>query len=690
MTTRARQLQAAMNELRRGQPSAARRLIAPLLADNPGDVECLYWDAEARAHIGDQQGARRQLEAATALRPDLPVLFMALARVCAVLGDWDAAMVASSACLEREPDNALAHFLRGEAWRQRGDASSALRAYRAALSAEPRLVEAHNNSAALLAQTGAIDEAVAHYKAALSLQPDFVHVWMNLADVLTIAGRIREAIEAYRSALAIAPGLATGHNDLALALLRVGELDAAEQHARKAVDLDPGRAIAHANLGAILKDQGYVADAVAACQESIARDEFCWLGWSNLLSISCYVDGEKASETRARALGAYASAVTRSVGPVARPAPRHRPGAKVRIGYVSADFRDHAVYYFLAPILEAHDRERFELFCYDCSTVRDAANQRLRATRTQWRDSAALADQELADLVRADGIDILVDLMGHTADNRLNVFARRPAPIQVNWLGWPGSTGLAQIDFRLVDAHIAAGLDDERNGAEQLIALPDTWLCYRADPRAPDIAKRTASSDSIMTFGSFNAVQKQSPRTLDTWSRLLLAAPRSRLIVAGIAAGRARHRLEQHFAAVGLLDRVEMLAPCGIEDFFALHARVDVALDPFPFNGSTTTLHSLWMGVPVVTLAGRTHAGRMGVSIMKNLDLDRLIAVTESDYVDAAIEAARDREWRADFRAGIRTRMQHSPLMQASRFTHALEGIYEAMLQQQNQPAALG
>jgi predicted O-linked N-acetylglucosamine transferase (SPINDLY family) len=568
--------------------------------------------------------------------------------------------------------NADACFALGEARRLEGDDAGAIAAYRLALAADKSFIAAHNNAALLLARAGRMDEAAAHYEAALRLDDSIPAVHYNCAMALDACGRTGDAIEAYSRAVALAPDFANAQLNLGTLLHACGDLDAAEDHLRQAARLAPQLALPHANLGTVLKDQGYTGEALAACVEAIRRDPDCLLGWSNLFVNASYLADEIAPDQLAAWFRQYDTgrAIANSAPPPARPASRGR----VRLGYVSADFRDHAVSYFFEPVLAAHDRARFDIFCYDCGSIADAVTERLRATETTWRACAAASDDELARLIQQDGIDILIDLMGHTAGNRLPVFARRPAPLQGTWLGWPASTGLAAIDFAIVDRYIAEAPLDPRLYAERPLALPHTWLCYRPDAAAPPVSDIVASP---ITFGSFNGVYKLGTRVLDTWCRLLQAVPESRLLIVGVPPGRGGARLREAFAARGIAgDRIELAAPCPIEAFYGHLSRVHVALDPFPFSASTTTLHTLWMGVPVVTLAGTTHAGRMGCSIMRNAGLARLIAHNDEEYVALAASLAADTEALRAFRGSLRDTLRGSPLMDVTGFTRALEAAY--------------
>ena len=500
----------------------------------------------------------------------------------------------------------------------------------------------------------------------------------NLAGTLDAAGRIEDAVQEYRRVIQLAPGRASVHNDLGLLLHALGELDAAQDCLAQAIRLEPGFALAHANLATILKDQGDIHLAYLHARSAVQADPALFLGWVNLLFALPYLsDVLPADEVR----DVY-SAFGNAIGPVPPRRSTQQPrDAKLRIGYVSADFRDHAVTYFFEPVVERHDRGRFDVVFYDLTQEPDEVNERLRQYGgATWVDAAAFDDVELCRRIAADDIDILVDLMGHTAGNRLLAFASRPAPIQVNWLGWPSTTGLAAMDYVVSDPYVDADAASPLKGPEKVIHLSSTWVCYRPDNTAPDPAPDPSAAGCPPTFGSFTGIHKIGDRAAKAWAELLLRIPSARLLIAGVPPGRAHQRLLDRFSALGIdPQRLVLRAPDSLGHFFAWHADVDVALDTFPFNGCTTTLHSLWMGVPVVSVAGNTHAGRMGLSILRNLGLDDLVADDVGSYIDKAAELVVDRPRLELLRRSLRDRLRASPLMDEAGFVAKFESTLYAI-----------
>ena len=353
------------------------------------------------------------------------------------------------------------------------------------------------------------------------------------------------------------------------------------------------------------------------------------------------------------------------------------PARRLRIGYVSGDFRKHAVEHFIEPILAAHDHQAFEITAYSNLVVIDDSTRRLRAHCDRWREIYALSDDAAADLIAADGIDILVDLSVHSEGNRLTVFARKPAPVQMTYLGFPASSGLPAIDYRIT----AAGLDlpGVNEGPEQLLALPDCYFCYQPPRKAPDVKESPFRSAGFVTFGSCNRLSKINPDVIATWSKVLQATPDAKLQLLAIALGEPatrRYILEQ-FAGEGIpAARLTLLPSTDETGYLAAHHNIDIALDPFPFNGGTTTLHALWMGVPIVTLAGQLPVGRMGSNTLAAAGLGDLIASSIDQYIEIAATLAADNKRLTDLRRGMRARLKASPLMQAGQFTSNLESLY--------------
>jgi predicted O-linked N-acetylglucosamine transferase (SPINDLY family) len=411
-------------------------------------------------------------------------------------------------------------------------------------------------------------------------------------------------------------------------------------------------------------EQGKIEEAVAACRQAVKLRPDLGEARSNLAFSLNFVDHISAGEVfethrewdirHGRPMPDSVYTNDRSIG------------RRLKIGYVSADFRLHSVAYFLEPLLRSHDRGRLEVFCYSDVSAPDTAT----------------AHDALADRIRNDGIDILVDLAGHTSKNRLPVFARKPAPVQVTWLGYPNTTGLDAMDYRLVDAVTDPEGEADAFASEALVRLPGGFLCYGGRDDAPAPGAAPSLETGFVTFGSFNNLAKLSGATLDVWARLLDRLPSARLLLKGkpFAEAATRAIYLDRLAERGVTaDRVELVAWLPEEAHLAVYDRVDIALDPFPYNGTTTTCEALWMGVPVVTLRGDRHAGRVGASLLTQIGLNDLIADSVESYVEAAAALAGDPARLDELRHALRPRMAASRLCDGPAFAREVEGAYRTM-----------
>ena len=492
------------------------------------------------------------------------------------------------------------------------------------------------------------------------------------------AGRLALAEVGYRQVLAADDTSAETWSNLGFCLIQQRDPHRAESACRRAIELNPKLANAHANLANALMRQARVDEAIAALRTAIGLNPNLRVAHENLLVAMNYRPTHTPHDVYAEHV-AWAQRHANHLGDDAPPHANDRDESRrLRIGYVSPDFRRHSVAFFIGPLLAAHDREQVEIFCYSDVEQPDDTTARIQQLAEHWRDCRSIADDRLAQIVRDDRIDILIDLAGHTAGNRLLAFARRPAPVQVTYLGYPNTTGMAAMDYRITDALAdPPGLTDAFHTV-QLIRLPRSAWCYRPPAEAPRVADAPPSvSAGHVTFGSFNKLAKISPSCLDAWAELLRMTPGSRMIIKSTALGDAtlRQRLATEFAARHVAaGRVDILGPIAATfEHLAMYARVDVALDTFPYHGTTTTCDALWMGVPVVTLAGQTHVSRVGVSLLHAVGLDDLVAQTPQQYVEAASQLAGDALKLRQLRSDLRGRMKSSPLMDASSLAREIE-----------------
>jgi protein O-GlcNAc transferase len=547
------------------------------------------------------------------------------------------------------------------------------------LELKPDYPEAHNNLGILRKAQGRPDEAVACYRRALELRPTYFDAHNNLGNAFQTLGKLDDAIACYRRALALKPNLPWGHNNLGVALKDRGNLDESVACFRRTLQLMPGYAEGHNNLGIALKEQGMLDEAADCYRRAVELKPDSAGAHSNLvytLNFSADCDARQIYAAARRWNQQHAERLAKSSTPHANQRSADR---RLRIGYVSPDFRLHPVGRFLLPLVEAHDHREFEIFCYASLPVEDAISERFRTCADVWRSVFACSDEKLAEMIRQDRIDILVDLTMHMADNRLLVFARKPAPVQVTYLAYCGTTGLSAIDYRLSDPYLDPPGCDEAVYSEQTVRLPETYWCYGPPSEAPPCSGVPALQSGHVTFGCLNNFCKVTGATLAAWSRLLQAAPDAHLLLHAQAGGH-RDRVRDYLSGQGVsADRLSFAEKVSLAEYFRLYARIDVALDPFPYGGGTTTCDALWMGVPVVSLAGQTAVGRGGLSILTNAGLPELAARDVDDYVRIAAALASDVPRLTELRSTLRERMQRSPLMDASRFARNVEAAYRGM-----------
>jgi predicted O-linked N-acetylglucosamine transferase (SPINDLY family) len=615
-------------------------------------------------------------------QPDSPEAHHFLAIALHRQGRLDDAIAAYRRVTELGPGFAETHSNLGLALMAQGRHDKAAAACRQAIALRPDFVEAHNYLGIALQRCGKLAEAVGAYRAAIALRPNFPEVFSNLCVALHVLGQFDEAVAAGRRAVALRPGFAEAHNNLGYALEAQGRPAEAITAYRRAIELAPGYAQAYNNLGNALQSQGRLDEAVASYREALRVDPNHATAHSNLLL--CL--NARAEQDPAAMFSEHRKWGERFGTPATAAAGRHGndpdPDRRLRIGYVSPDLRIHSVAFFFEPLIAAHDRDAVEAFCYSSAVRPDAVTERLRRLADGWREIGAMNDADVAEQVRADGIDILVDLAGHMAGNLLTMFAHKPAPVQVSYIGYPNTTGLDAVNYRLTDA-LADPQGQESYYCETLVRLPRCFLCYAPPDDAPAVAPPPEAKAGSVTFGSFNHLRKVTPEVIAMWSRILVAVPAARLVLKAkpLAEAATRDRFYALFERNGIeRHRIEFLGwDPSLGGHLDLYGRVDIALDPFPYNGTTTTCEALWMGVPVVTLEGCAHAGRVGVSLLTAVGLGDLVAHSPDDYVAKVAALANDPARRTDLRGRLRGMMAASPLCDAAGLARSIEAAYRDM-----------
>jgi protein O-GlcNAc transferase len=526
-----------------------------------------------------------------------------------------------------------------------------------------------------------VERAARYLSQAIARDPTIAAYHVQLGNALTALGRLDEAADAVRRALVIAPCLAEAHCNLGCILIRQGDAASAMAHLRRAIEIDPRFAGAHQNLGAALFGQGRISDAVGSFRHAIASDPMLAPAYASLgMCLSFLPDV---------GYGLIADTARRWSQLLPRPAeqPAHAnsavPHRRLRIGYVSADFRIHAVASFIESVLAAHDGSAIETFCYSNTRDEDDTTVRIKGLVDGWRSIVALGDDAAAALIRADRIDILVDLSGHTEGERLALFVRKPAPIQCTWLGYWATTGLPEIDYIIADRFVVP-VGHERHYSEKPFRLPDSYLCFTPPALLIAVSDPPALRNGFITFGSCNNILKINTGVIALWSRLLSEVPRSRLVLRAAFLGVAavREEIARQFAAVGVApERLDLLGGIDRAGLLATYNDIDIALDPFPYGGGTTTAEALWMGVPVVSLRGDRFSGRVGESILTSVGLPGLVAADAEGYIATAAALAANPSHLGYLRARLRGMVVGSSLCDAERFTRHLEAAYRSMWQ---------
>jgi protein O-GlcNAc transferase len=579
--------------------------------------------------------------------------------------------------LQANPDEADAWYLLGLACQRQARPAEAAECYRHVIERDPHNADAYNNLGAALEGLGYLDEAARCFEKAAHLRPDAPVVHYNLGVALAGQRKLEEAIASYRRALALQPDYLDAENNLGIVLTSQGDLDEAVACFQRVLASHSSHVNARNNLGNALQEQGKLREAAGAFRKALEfRPDFAG-AHSNLLNCLNYDPAVGCDALVAEHL--HWDNVQARVASATAHANDRDADRRLRVGYISPDFYHHAAARFLEPLFAHHDPRQVEIYCYAEVAAGDAVTRRFQDRAHGWRSTVGLSDAAVAEQVRADGIDILVDLAGHTARNRLLVFAYKPAPVQISYLGYPNTTGLAAINYRLTDL-VADPPGEPVRHTEELIRLPQAF-CYAANERAPGASPLPAATTGCVTFGSLHNLAKLNAQVLDLWCRVLRAVPRARLLVLRhTLRGSAKESLHRQLIDRGISsDRFDLRHASGGPSHMNAYENVDIALDAFPWSGHTTACEALWMGVPVVTLYGNRYAGRMAASTLTALGLPEFIARTPEEYVAIAALWASDLGRLGQLRAGLRERMRSSPLCDGAHFTRTLEVTYRML-----------
>jgi predicted O-linked N-acetylglucosamine transferase (SPINDLY family) len=623
--------------------------------------------------------ARRQLERVLTLEPRSPEACINLGNLLRENGEFVAAEDCYRIVTEESPENA-------PGWNNLGILQIDMRRHeeacvslRRAIALDPHFAEAHNNLGNALRELGQHDESLLSFERALLIRPHFAQALNNLGVALSERARFVDAAQYFRRAVEADPEFVEALLNLGACLRNCEELTEAIDCFDKALQLEPDGKKGYNYRGLTLLEVGRVDEGLASLQKALELDPLYTRARSNYLFGLNYRTGISGTEMLAehRVFGEP----FRSASAPAFPNPRE-PERRLRIGYVSPDFKRHSCAFFIEPLLAAHDPRAVEVFCYSDVQLPDAVTERIRHCVPQWRDTSKMYDPEFAKAVLDDRIDILVELTGHTGNNRLSALANRLAPVQMSWLGYPCTTGLEAIGYRITEAVADPVGAADPHYTEALVRLPHSFLCYRP-PEAPAVGPLPSLAGSAFTFGSFNNLPKVNAEVVDTWAEILRRVPGSRLLLKSraLACREPTDRIRQEFVDCGVAgDRIELVGwrrdPA---EHLLLYGQIDVALDPFPYNGTTTTCEAMWMGVPALTLAGNRHAARVGASLLTQVGLETFVAGTREDYVAKAVALAAARDDLAKVRETLRERMAASPLCDAAGFARDMEAAYRAV-----------
>lgn len=565
-------------------------------------------------------------------------------------------------------------------YHQKGNLKLSELLYKKALKKEPANFDALHMLGVLYFQEGNHPLAKKYIEKALRINQSNAFAYFNLGNVFLQEGQYNEAIESYRKAIAINPLHADALLNKGFALQMRGNFEEALESYHLSLQINPDSVESYSNLGNLLKDLGQQNEAETCFRRAIQINPAFSIPYSNLLFAMNYNSRYNAQHIYAEHLQFaehFENPLLSYIVPYKNDKTFQR---RLKIGYISPDFRRHSVANFIEPVLAANRQEQFEVFCYSLVPVEDDVTKRLKELADHWHNISGISDDKAAELIQKDGIDILVDLAGHTSDNRILLFARKPAPLQVNWIGYPATTGLSTMDYKIVDSYTdPPGMTDQFY-TEKLLRMPECFICYLPDRDSPDITALPAMTSGHVTFGSFNNFAKVSPEVLELWTNILQLIPDSRLIIKAksLADKSTREYVTELFSLKSIsAERIELLPwEPSARGHLGNYNRIDIALDTFPYNGTTTTCEALWMGVPVITLAGKYHASRVGVSLLSNIGISELIAETPDKYIEIAVNLSKDLDKLQSLRDNLRDMMAHSPLTDSKRFIQDLDNLY--------------
>jgi predicted O-linked N-acetylglucosamine transferase (SPINDLY family) len=636
-------MQLALRHHQGRQLDQAEAIYRRVLEAQPEQPDALHYLGVLLHQRGQSAEAWKLLERAIAQGPQMPHFYCNAVPALLAMKRYDEAIRTSEKALSLRPRYGEALYMLGLAWQYKGDFEKATECYRKAVQAKP----------------------------------DHAEAWNALGMRLRVKGEQQEALACYKRALEINSGFADAHNNIGLVLRDLGSLDDALAAHRRAAEILPGAAAVYSNIATVLKDMGRLDEAIESYRKALSIEVDPRIG-SNLLYGLLFdekLTPRQLREEHRRWNDIFAKPLARAIRPYVNDP---NPDRRLRIAYLSPNLRAHPVGRFLFPLITNHDERQCEVFCYSDVRRPDAMTDLIKSRAHVWRETRGLGDEQLAELIRQDRVDILIDTSMHMEDSRMLLFARKPAPVLVTYLAYAGTTGLETMDYRLTDAYLDPVDQDDSIYSERSIRLRSYW-CYQPAKDSPAVGPLPALDTGRITFGCLNNFCKMTPGTFAAWVELLRRAPHSRLILHA-REGSHRQSTRERFAGQGIApERIEFVEGLPMPEYFAKYNQIDIALDPFPYPGGTTSCDALWMGVPLVTLPCQTAISRGGMSILSFMSLPELIASSGQDYVRIAVELANDLPRLSQLRATMRERMKASVLMDIRGFRRDVEAAYRRM-----------
>jgi protein O-GlcNAc transferase len=659
-----------------GRPGEAIPYLEKAVEQEP-TAQSIGLLGELLISAGRAAEAVERLRSAVALQPMMAEVHGALGAALEKSADYDGAEASYRRAIELKPDLAEAHNNLGHLLVLRRQLAAAVTHLIRAIEIRPVFPQAHNNLALAYTGLSQADDALASYRKALEQERNFPEAWEGLGRVLMDLREYDQAVTAFHAFATLRP-TSSAYLLLANACGGRENLDGAIESARQAVRLAPDSADAHEALATELQYTGDLEPALMGFRRALELNPQQHSAHSKLVYALLTSDHNSPGQILAEHVQ-WAAQQTGSIVPIRRPRNQRSPDRRLRVGYISPNFRNQAVAAFVLPIFQHHDKSAVEVYAYSDVAVPDAKTEIFKSLADRWFDTTAMSDEQLARKIREDRIDILVELTGHIGKGRLRALAYKPAPVQVSYIGYQGTTGVAAVDYVMTDDW-ADPPGAERNYVEKPFRLPGSFFVYDPPLDAPLVSPLPSRRMEYITFGCMNAINKVTAKTVALWAKIMSAVPGSRLMLLTTRCWKTNDRITTGFAAAGIGDtRIQFVYRTGSIDYFRRYSHIDIALDPVPMNGHTTTCDAAWMGVPTVTLSGEIYAHRYGGSVLRNLGLPELVTETDQAYVAAAIALANDPARLAHIRSTLRHTMQMSPITDGPAFTRNLEQAYRQM-----------